>query len=307
MAPPAPPPVSVPARSPLVIVPIARIDQPHAGRIAFAQLHRARRAGGAHHQRRGGRGRTAASAGRSGRWRGARDRRVAVPRPHRTPPGATWTLCSGRIRDRRLLVVLSEVRAAPLVGQLPAQPDRATAQAAALLPAEHDRGGRALPRPGGVAHGCRFPATDVAPRPSPRHVRAGRAGEPAGIDQAIRAVRAADRGPGAPRAHRAPRTAAGRSLRQGHRAVRRAVPPSRQRSSDRVGAGPAPRGMAGRTATGAARPGGAAHPHRARGPRAHRARSRAWPSSPPTTSRRRPTRPRRSCASWSWPAPGRWR
>ena len=56
--------------------------------------------------------------------------------------------------DRRLLVVLSEVVPKPLVGQLPAQPDRAASQAAPLLPAEHDRGGRAVPRAGGVGMGA---------------------------------------------------------------------------------------------------------------------------------------------------------
>ena len=32
--------------------------------------------------------------------------------------------------------------------------------------------------------------------------------------------------------------------------------------------------------------------------------SPGWPSSPPTTSRPRPTRPKRSCACWCWPGPG---
>ncbi len=74
-------PVSVPARSPLVIVPIARLDQPSLDAIAFARsiapdalaVHITNDADG--------RGRAARSLVRAGRRRGAGDRRVAVPGP----------------------------------------------------------------------------------------------------------------------------------------------------------------------------------------------------------------------------------
>ena len=101
--------VSVPARSPLVIVPIARLDQPSLDAVAFARsiapdalaVHITNDADG--------RGRAARALVRAGRRGGAGDRRVALPGPHQAPAALPGRAAAARIPDRRLLVVLSEV------------------------------------------------------------------------------------------------------------------------------------------------------------------------------------------------------
>ena len=130
--------VSVPARSPLVIVPIARLDQPSLDAVAFARsiapdalaVHITNDA--------------EAAAELRDRWSelGGGAELVIVESPYRAlikpflryldalqrqdPIGGCWS-CFRRWCPT-------------LVGQLPAQPDRAAAEAAPLLPAQHDRG-----------------------------------------------------------------------------------------------------------------------------------------------------------------------
>jgi amino acid transporter len=128
--------VSAPARPPLVIVPIARLDQPSLDAIAFARSVAP----------------DAAALVGARRRRGAGDRRVTVSGAHQAAaalPGRAAAPGPGASAAGRPV----GGRAAALVGQLAAQPDRTAAQAAALLPAEHHRGGRPLPPEGDLSRG----------------------------------------------------------------------------------------------------------------------------------------------------------